>query len=164
VATAYCTWSAGYFSRQIAAAGLVCATASYFFLSVPTMAEMPFALCSLFALWGLENFLLRGEMMRRGQFGGGILLALPFLCRTIGATLVVSGLLVLLLHRRPLRWYAAGVLCASLPWIAWSFLGRGIWEQNRWRVRTDYLGCHRAPGGWPGSAYQRPVVAHGVGH
>ena len=139
----------GYFSRTIAAtAGLLCATAPYFlYFAVLTLAEMPFALFSLAALWGVESFLVRPEMTRRAQSGRGAVLALPFLCRSIGATLIVSSLWVLLRNRRPLRWYAVGAACLATPWILWSLAGRGIWNQNPLDgYYTDYLGCWSSTG------------------
>ncbi|MEX2112204.1 MAG: hypothetical protein WD845_03415 [Pirellulales bacterium] len=139
----------GYFSRAIAAsAGVICATAPYFlYFAVQTMAEMPFALLSIVALWGVESYLLRPDMGKRKQFAWGAALALPFLCRTIGATLIVAGLGVLLFHRRPLRWYTAGTVCAALGWIMWSLAGRGIWDTNPVDgYYTDYLGCWSSTG------------------
>jgi hypothetical protein len=86
-------------------------------------------------------------MTRRRQFAWGCVLGLPFLCRSIGATLIVSGLWVLLRHRRPLRWYAAGIACTVLPWILWSTAGRGIWNQNPVDgYYTDYFGCWSSTG------------------
>jgi hypothetical protein len=108
---------------------------------------MPFALFTLVALWGLESYLACPATTRCKQFLWGYLLGLPFLCRTIGATLIVAGLCVLLRQRRPLRWYAAGALCAVLPWILWSAAGRGIWEQNPVDgYYTDYFGCWSSTG------------------
>ena len=168
----------GYFSRALAAsAALVCATAPFFlYFAVQTMAEMPFALLSIAALWGVEQCLAQrsakrevrdGSNAERGmrnakspdtphsalriphwqQLALGVLLALPFLCRTIGATVVVAGLWVLWLNRRPVRWHALGAACAVAPWIAWSLLGRGIWEENRIEgYYTDYFGCWTSTG------------------
>jgi hypothetical protein len=139
----------GYCSRKIAAgAGLICATSPYFlYFAVHTMAEMPFALLSIFGLWGVESFARRPEMNRRGQFAWGCMLGVPFLCRTIGATLIVAGLWVLWRQRRRLRWYAAGVLCAVVPWILFSAAGRGIWDQNPVDgYYTDYFGCWSSTG------------------
>jgi hypothetical protein len=139
----------GYCTRTVAAASvLICATASYFlYYAVLTMAEMPFVLFTLVALWGVEGFLLRPEMTKRAQFGWGCVLGLPFLCRTIGATVIVSSLWVLWRHKRPLRWYACGVAMAVLPWIVWSSLGRGVWDRNPVDgYYTDYVGCWSSTG------------------
>jgi hypothetical protein len=139
----------GYCTRKIAAsAALLCATAPYFlYFGVQTMAEMPFALLTIFALWGVESLVLRPDIPRRAQFAWGVVLALPFLCRTIGATVVVAGVWVVLRSRRPLRWYAAGVAFAVTPWILWSAAGRGIWDQNPIDgYYTDYFGCWSSTG------------------
>jgi hypothetical protein len=139
----------GYCSRAIAGgSGLVCAMAPYFlYFGVHTMAEMLFALLSIIALWGAESFLLRPDMTKRGQFVWGVVLALPFLCRTIGAMLIVSSLWVVWRHGRPLRWYASGTLSAAAPWVLWSLLGRGIWDQNPIDgYYTDYFGCWSSTG------------------
>ncbi|HUE70200.1 MAG TPA: hypothetical protein VMP01_04860 [Pirellulaceae bacterium] len=133
----------GYFSRTIAAgAGTLCATApTFLYYSVQTMAEMPFALLSIAALWGLELALERTSSSRGAQFGVGVLLAMPFLCRTIGATLIVGGLWVWFWKGRPLRWCLTGVLVATLPWILWSLSGRGDWDRDPVEgYYTDYVG------------------------
>ncbi len=157
----------GYVSRRVAAsAGVVCATAPYFlYFAVQTMAEMPFALFSIVALWGVESLLVRGNISRPKQFAWGAALALPFLCRTIGVTVIVAGLGVLLLKRRPLRWCASGTVCAALLWILWSLAGRGIWDQNPVDgYYTDYLGCWSSTGvTMVGRVFSRNLlmVAHG---
>ncbi|MEX2025801.1 MAG: glycosyltransferase family 39 protein, partial [Pirellulaceae bacterium] len=138
-----------YFSRPIAAgAGLLCATApTFLYFGVQTMAEMPFALLSIVALWGLELAVQRAGSSRLSQFTVGLLLVLPFLCRTIGVTLVVAGLGVLLWNKRPLRWSLAGVMALTVPWILWSLAGRGIWDKSRVDgYYTDYLGCWSSTG------------------
>ncbi len=139
----------GYFSRSIAAgAGLLCATApTFLYFGVQTMAEMPFALLSIAAMWGLERAAVQTKPSRCSQFGVGILLALPFLCRTIGVTLIVAGIGVLFWNKRPLRWTIVGILSLAVPWVAWSLAGRGIWEQSRVDgYYTDYLGCWSSTG------------------
>jgi hypothetical protein len=138
-----------YFSRPIAAAaGAICATTPYYLnFAVQTMAEMPFALFSLVALWGVESFLVRADMSKRTQFAWGAALALPFLCRSIGATLIVSSLWTLLRHRRPVAGFAGGAVCGAAPWILWSLLGRGIWDHNPVDgYYTDYFGCWSSTG------------------
>ena len=139
----------GYFSRAIAAAaGVVCATVPYFlYFAVQTMAEMPFALATVAALWGVEQLINSPSTNKREQFGWGLLLAVPFLCRSIGATIVVTSLWVLWRNGRPLRWVAAGASCAAAPWVLWSLLGRGIWDSNPVDgYYTDYLGCWSSTG------------------
>ena len=157
----------GYCSRRISSgAALACATAPYFlYFAVHTMAEMPFALFMLFGLWGVERFVECPEAPRRKQFAWGCVLALPFLCRTIGVTLIVAGLWVLWRHGRPLRWYAAGVVCAAIPWVVWSAAGRGIWDQNPVDgYYTDYFGCWSSTGvSMVGRVFSKNalLIAHG---
>jgi hypothetical protein len=138
-----------YCSRAVAAsAGLVCATAPFFlYFAVHTMAEMPFSLLTLCALWGVESYLWRGQMTQRSQFGWGCVLALPFLCRSIGAVVVVSSLAVLLWNKRPVGWYLAGAMCVAAPWVVWSLGGLGIWDRNPVDgYYTDYFGCWSSTG------------------
>ena len=161
-----------YFPRVIAAgAGSLCATApTFLYYSVQTMAEMPFALAAIGALWGVELALAQGSAkwrvrnssnaefgMRNAesadtphsairirhwqQFAIGVLIALPFLFRTIGATLIVGGLCVWWWRGRPLRWTVAGVLTVALPWMLWSLAGRGDWQRDPVEgYYTDYVG------------------------
>src|SRR5262249_49329994 len=94
----------GYVRRGAAAgAGLLCGTAPFLvYWCAQTMAEMPFALLSVVALWALDRQLLRPGAPGRVLFSLGVLLALPFLCRAIGATLIVASLWVLFRSGRPL--------------------------------------------------------------
>jgi hypothetical protein len=156
-----------YCTRAVAAAaGVVCATAPYFlYFAVQTMAEMLFALCTIAALWGVEAMLLKDETSRRKEFAWGVALALPFWCRTIGATVAVAGLGVLIVHRRPWRWYISGAACGALPWILWSLAGRGIWNQDPVNgYYTDYFGCWSSTGlAMVGTVLSRNILlsAHG---
>lgn len=137
-----------YFPRAVAAgAGVLCATApNFLYFGVQTMAEMPFALLSIASLWALESPRLR-TTTRLGQFGLGLLLSVPFLCRTIGATLIVAGLFVLWRQQRPLKWSLAGVLTGTIPWVLWSLAGRGVWDHNPVDgYYTDYVGCWSSTG------------------
>ncbi len=132
-----------YFSGGVAlAAGLLCATSSFFlYFASQTFSEIPFALLTIPALWAMEAQ-IRAPSFRRGrQFGSGVLLGLPFLCRIIGVALVPAGLLLLYYWRRPLRWVILGAAVAMLPWILWMLLGLGTWHQDPVTgYYTDYLG------------------------
>jgi Dolichyl-phosphate-mannose-protein mannosyltransferase len=139
----------GYCGRDVAAAGgVICATGSFFlYFCVQTMPGMPFALLIITSLWALERHLEHPHTSRSVQFGLGLLLALPFLCRTIGAVFVLSSIAVLFRSRRPMRWCLAGAATAALPWILWSLLGRGVWDRNPIDgYYTDYLGCWSSTG------------------
>ncbi|HEY3394917.1 MAG TPA: hypothetical protein VGK58_19590, partial [Lacipirellulaceae bacterium] len=139
----------GYCSRGVAAAGaMMCATASFFlYFCVLAMAEMPFALLSVIALWALDTHLEGYGASRRRQFRLGLLLALPFLCRTIGAVFIVSSVAVLWRAWRPVRACLVGAAIAALPWILWSLVGRGVWDRNPIDgYYTDYVGCWSSTG------------------
>ena len=100
-----------YFARSYAlCSGLLCATSPMFlYYATQVLSEIPFLLLVIVALWAFDG--QHEETTWRGarQFLLGILLALPFLCRTIGLTLVFAGLLV--------QFFAAA-LCAGWRW-AW---------------------------------------------
>ncbi|MGB7911858.1 MAG: glycosyltransferase family 39 protein [Desulfobaccales bacterium] len=132
-----------YFSGGVAlAAGLLCATSSFFlYFASQTFSEIPFALLTIPALWAMEAE-IRAPSFRRGrQFGSGVLLGLPFLCRIIGVALVPAGLLILYYWRRPLRWVILGAVVVMVPWILWTLPGLGAWHHDPVTgYYTDYLG------------------------
>ena len=139
----------GYCSRDLAAAGgVLCATAPFFlYFCVQTTAEMPFALLTVVALWALDSHLVSPPSTRRAEFGLGVLLALPFLCRTIGAVFILSSVAVLWRSRRPVLWCLVGATAAALPWVLWSLMGRGVWDRNPIDgYYTDYMGCWSSTG------------------
>ena len=85
---------------------------------------------------------IRAPSFRRGrQFGSGVLLGLPFLCRIIGVALVPAGLLILYYWRRPRRWVILGAAVVMVPWILWMLPGLGAWRHDPVTgYYTDYLG------------------------
>src|SRR5262245_49487710 len=117
---------------------------------------MPFALLLVGALWWLEVSChtsppphpqplwpeagARGESAVR-EFLRGVLLALPYLCRSVGAVVVPVGLLLLWRARRRQRWTALGSAAAVLPWLAWSSMAARSWADDPiLGYYTDYLG------------------------
>jgi hypothetical protein len=84
----------GYLSRGVAlAAGLLCGTSiNFLYFSTLTLSEIPFGLLVLSVLWALENEgrSTQGRSIRR--FFLGVLLGLPYLCRSLGISLVPVGL------------------------------------------------------------------------
>jgi hypothetical protein len=72
------------------------------FISTRTLSEMPFALLVVAALWRVEDEIRKPPGSWASQFLTGIVVALPYLCRSIGVVFVVAGLLVLVVRRRPL--------------------------------------------------------------
>ena len=55
------------------------------------------------------------------EFSLGILLALPFLCRSIGIVLIISGLLFWFCRIGSVRWLMVGILVTILPWLLWMY-------------------------------------------
>jgi hypothetical protein len=112
----------GYFARSVAlAAGLLCATSmNFLYFATLTLSEIPFALLLLGALWALEEQVRASRSSKIRQFFLGVLLALPFMCRTIGISLVPVGLFVLYRHKLPLRWVAAAATAIVCSWFFWT--------------------------------------------
>ena len=132
-----------YFAKSFAlCSGLLCATSPMFLINATqVLSEIPFLLLVIVALWAFDG--QHEETAWRGgrQFLLGILLALPFLCRTIGLTLVFAGLLVQFLRGRPLRWMALGHGCdyAALVYLDDGGIGRAGTRDPISGYNTDYL-------------------------
>jgi hypothetical protein len=138
-----------YFPRPVACiAALFCATSAMFlYFSTETLSEMPFAFLVVLALWFFETRLEKPRLAFHQQLLVGVLLALPFLCRTVGVTLVFAGLVAQYCQGRSLRWMMAGIAVVMLPWVAWMLAGFGAWNHNPISgYYTDYLGWWAATG------------------
>jgi hypothetical protein len=132
-----------YFSRSVAGiSALCCATSPMFlFFSTETLSEAPFACLVIVTLWFFETQLEKSDGRRFHQFLLGVLLVLPFLCRTVGVTLVFAGLVVQYYKGRPLRWMALGITVVMLPWVLWMVTGLGAWNHDPISgYYNDYLG------------------------
>jgi hypothetical protein len=133
----------GYCGRLAACCiGLLCATSpeiTYF--STVTMAEMPFALLTIVALWRLERA-LADHPTRVQAFLTGAVLVMPMLCRTLGAAFVVGGLAHLAARRRRVGCIALGSLVTVAPWVVWA---SGAWgefgQEASTGYYTDYVGA-----------------------
>jgi hypothetical protein len=133
----------GYASRWLAFAAVSLAATTPFvhFVSTRVLSEMPFALLLVGALWRLEHAVRGRDGARTRQFVTGLILALPFLCRSIGVVLPAVALALLLLRRRPVAATAAGLAVAAGPWLYWSLTALGQWQSdNIVGYYTDYLG------------------------
>lgn len=133
----------GHASRSVAfLAGLFCSVyGSFVFFSVVTMAETFFGVLMVAMLWWLEAALRRPEGSFFKDLLGGVLLALPFLCRSIGILFIPLGLL--LLWQRGQRWRGAAVGAAltALPWILWSLSAAQECKADPVQgYYTDYVG------------------------
>src|SRR5262249_38804764 len=106
-----------YASRHVAlAATLLCATAGPFLVqSVILLSEMPFAVLLLVALWRLERALATPPAGAGQTFLDGVLLALPYLCRSVGIVLVPVALFLLWRAPPPPRPAAAGPTSSPPP-------------------------------------------------
>jgi hypothetical protein len=139
----------GYFSRSVAGiSALICATSPMFlYFSTQTLSEAPFALLAILAMWSFETQREGASNQGTRQFFLGILLALPFLCRTVGVTLVFAGLLIQYYRGRPLRWMGLGMAAVILPWFIWMAAGLGSWNRDPISgYYTDYFGWWAAMG------------------
>ena len=132
-----------YSRRGVAlSAGLLCATSVMFLLfAAVTLSEMLFALLLVAALWWLEEAVQLPPGGATANFVGGILLALPFLCRSVGVVLVPLALLRLRQAGRRWRWAALGAGLAVLPWVLWSTAAWRSWAKDPVEgYYTDYVG------------------------
>ena len=137
-------------------AALITATSSSFlYYCTTTMAEMPFALAVLLALWILDSRLDK-QPPENGRAADdpaespatwlldlavGAMLTLPFLCRTVGAAFIPAALLLLWRRGHTVRWVAAGAAATGAPWLAWSLLGHGQFHNSAVTgYYTDYVG------------------------
>src|SRR5262249_27997860 len=124
------------------AAGLLCATSVLFLVfSTLVLSEMLFAVLLVATLWRLEAAVRHPPGGAARDFLGGVLLALPFLCRSVGVVLVPLGLWRLRRAGRRLRWAAAGAALAVLPWLVWSAAAWRSWAKDPVEgYYTDYVG------------------------
>ncbi len=139
----------GYFTRGVAlAAGLLGATSiNFLYFATLILSEIPFALLLLAALWALEEQARAPRVSGMRQLLLGILLGLPFLCRTIGITLVPVGLFVLNRQRQPLRWTAAAAAALILSWLLWTIAASIYFPKDHITgYYTDYLTWWRGHG------------------
>jgi hypothetical protein len=122
----------GYCSRLTAAVSvLLCGTTpTVVYMSTITLSEMTFALLVIAALWRVELDLHHPPRSAAGQFATGIILASPYLCRTIGLPVVLAAVALLLWHRKPVRWVLVGVAVIVAPWLTWTFEPTVRWRDD----------------------------------
>ncbi len=133
----------GYCSRRVAvASGLLCATSSGFlFFCTEILSEIPFALLLVSSLWALDKHIRAPFKSRYSQFFLGFFVALPFLCRTVGLILPITGLIIIYCWGRPVFWAALGSLAGVLLWFVWVLIHLGGGGQGPTAIYyTDYMG------------------------
>ncbi len=142
-------------SRVTAAAGVTIAASApnFLYYCAQPLSEMPFLALTVLALWAAERRFRSTEASPAGELLTGMLLGLPFLCRSAGIVLPVAAAIVFVLARdrlalrrsrgglAPLAWMTAGVAMVALPWIAWSLqAGAAPPTDAVAEYQTDYLG------------------------
>lgn len=133
----------GYASRRTAFfATLLCITTFAFStLTFRLFSEMTFILLTLLCLWWTENCVRNESQSVKNDLFGGLLLGLPFLCRSIGIVLFPAVLLYLWQRKRRVRFVGLGLLICVLPWILWSWHAQGSWKNEPVQAYyTDYVG------------------------
>ena len=133
----------GYCSRLTGAlaVGLSASSPPLLYLATLTLSEMPFALLLIIALWRAEAD-VTGDGSRAwfGQIATGVLLGLPYLCRTLGAALIVATVGLLAWRRKPVGWTLVGCGVVVCPWILWSHPPSVAWDDNAViGYYTDYM-------------------------
>jgi hypothetical protein len=131
-----------YFSRAVSAAALLlCATSPYFlFFCTSCLSEIPFALFLVISMWALELHLEKPSTSRMRQLCIGILLALPFLCRTIGVVSLL-GVLILAVRQRKGVWFTSlGAALIIVPSAFWMlFFAKWVSATSSNTYYTNYL-------------------------
>jgi hypothetical protein len=122
----------GYCSRLTASLAVVLAAATppFLYLATLTLSEMPFALLAVIALWRAEAAIRSGTGTRVSQLITGVLLGAPYLCRTIGLTLIVAGIGLLGWRRKPMLWTLVGTTAVVAPWMLWAYTPSVSWHDN----------------------------------
>ena len=136
----------GYCSRLTGAlaVGLSATSPSLLYLATLTLSEMPFVLLLIIALWRAEaDVTSDGSRARLGQIATGVLLGLPYLCRSLGAALIVVTVGLLVWRRKPVLWTLVGCAVVVGPWILWSHPPSVAWNDN---AIVGYYTDYRA--GW----------------
>lgn len=130
-----------YFSRPVAAAAALLTITSpfYLYLSTLTLSEMPFALTMVLAAWALDSHLTVPRMSCWADFSLGVLLALPFLTRSIGLVFPPIGLGILYFSKRKVRRVFFGAACIILPWLIWMLVGPRWNDLQVTKYYTNYL-------------------------
>ncbi|HSW40035.1 MAG TPA: hypothetical protein VLL97_11140, partial [Acidobacteriota bacterium] len=103
----------GYCSRIAAGCvGLLCATSPQIvYYSTLTMSEMPFLLIAVLALWRAEIAMVERQVPGQALLTG-CLLAMPFLCRSVGVAFLFGAFAAFIRRRCRMKWILFG---AAVP-------------------------------------------------
>lgn len=118
----YYVVACGYFSRQVALIGGLLAASSHALLyySSLLLSEMPFAFFLCAALFSLEKYVEEETHSIRDKLFLTLVIALPFLTRSIGVVLMPAAVLFLLVRRRFSLLVASGLAAVVVAWFAWT--------------------------------------------
>jgi 4-amino-4-deoxy-L-arabinose transferase-like glycosyltransferase len=136
----------GYFRRPVAViAGLLAASSNaLLYYSSLLVSEMPFAFFLCAALLSLERYVRTPTNSLREKFVLTLLIALPFLTRSIGGVLIPVALLFLFLRRRFSWLIASGLALIVCAWFAWTLHARQsnpitYYYTSYWDWWRDYM-------------------------
>ncbi len=143
----------GYASRPVAllATALAATSPCYLYYGIVPLSEMPFAVFTILAMFVLERHVANPIPGRSGQASLGIILALPYLIRTIGIVFIPAGLFLTLWSRRPVFWVGLGAAIVGAPWAIWSVLAPRWGESAVIAYYTNYFSWWQTMtenGGW----------------
>jgi hypothetical protein len=114
---------------------------SFLMFAVVTMSEMLFGVLVVGMLWWLELALRSPEARPAIDCLGGILLALPFLCRSVGLLFIPLGLMLLWHYGKRWRGAIVGASIATIPWLLWSLAAANQCKADPVQgYYTDYVG------------------------
>ena len=130
-------------SRYIAFFSCVlCVTIShYLYFASNTLSEIPFLFLIVVSLFAIESVAEKVSVTKRKLVCLGILISLPFLCRSIGLVLIVSGALYLCRQKAiTLKWLLLGCAVVITPWLFWVYGAVGEINTNSVRnYDSNYL-------------------------
>jgi hypothetical protein len=132
----------GYCSRNVAfASSLLCVTSPLFiYFATNTLSEIPFLFLTILMLGAFENEIREASERPVRDYFLGILLALPFLCRSVGLVFIIVGIIIWYRNGRSVRWLILGALTVSLPWILWVLIELRTVNQDLFTgYYTDYF-------------------------
>lgn len=131
-----------YCSRNVAfASSLLCVTSPMFiYFATQTLSEIPFLFLTILMLSVFENEIRAPSESPARDYFLGILLALPFLCRSVGAVFIIVGVMVWYRYGRSVRWLILGAITVALPWIIWILFELRTVNQDLFAgYYTDYF-------------------------
>ncbi len=133
--------SCNYFPRKVAAAaGLLTVTsAPFLYFCTLTLSEIPFGFVVLQAAWALERHIDEIKGGRLSEFSLGLLLAVPFLTKSIGIVFAPIGMGILYLYGLSIRWVSLGATVLMIPWLSWMLVGAGWNDHQVTSYYTNYL-------------------------